>query len=107
MKEKNKNLQNEQGSVQRQTQKNESYEGAEENLHSEEAKNPDKFGLIPATENKKSSADKDEQISSLEEKPNLEDIDDEKIIPGIKAKRTPWNSIDFEADNFFGGLVPA
>lgn len=107
MKEKNKNLQNEQGSMQQQTQKNESYEGIEENSQSQDVKKPDTFGLIPASENKKSSTDKDEQISSLEEKPNLEDIDDENFIPGVKAKRTPWNSIDFEADNFFGGLVPA
>ncbi len=102
MKEQKKNLQNEQGSMQRQTQKNESYQGNQTIRGSSEGK----FGLIPTPQRQK-NAEEEENISSLEEKSTLEGIDDEKIIPGIKAKRSPWNSIDFEVDNFFGGLVPA
>lgn len=108
MDNKKEKLQNEQGSVQRQTQKNEQY-GEEEASHSEST------GIVPTSQIKGSDADKDrggkastereKRAKREEEMP--EGIDDEKIIPGIRAKRNPWNSITFDSDDFFGGFAPA
>lgn len=36
-------------------------------------------------------------------KPDLSEIDDERLIP---AKRSSWNSITFDYDDFFGALKP-
>ena len=97
MKEEKKNLQEEQGSVQHQTQKNEDYKDASQN-------EKDNFGIVPVPQVKQ---EKKSNSETKPDQPDLKGIDDEKIIPGIKSKRSPWNSIDFEADDFFGGLVPA
>jgi len=101
MKEEKKNLPEEQGSVQRQTQKNEDYKDASQN---KKYQGNNKFGIVPAPQAKH---EKKSDSDTTHDQPDLKDIDDEKIIPGIRAKRSPWNSIDFEADDFFGGLVPA
>ena len=55
-----------------------------------------KFGIIPVAEKKGDKV-----------KPQLNEIDDEQIIPGLaEKKRRLWNSVDFEKDDFFSGLVP-
>lgn len=104
MENKKEKLQNEQGSVQRQTQKNEQY--------GEEVNQSESTSIVPTSQVKGSDADKDrEGKASLERAERERDeempegIDDEKIIPGIK--RNPWNSITFDSDDFFGGFAPA
>lgn len=98
MKEKRNNQQKEQGSVQRQTQKNESYKDI---VGNNEGQNSDaEFGIIPALPIKKPY-----QKKSGKGQPDLKEINDEEIIPGIKTKRSYWNSVDFEADNL-GGWMP-
>lgn len=105
MKEKKHNLQKEQGSVQRQTQKNEHYENADAANKQESG---DQYGIVPVPKGEKKESDQQKSGNRMpKNQPDLKGIDDEKIIPGIKRKHSPWNSIDFEADDFFGGLVPA
>ena len=95
MKEKKNNLQKEQGSVQRQVQRNEDYRSTDNRG------NGGQFGIVPFTQAKKNKP------NTAKPKPELKEVDDEKIIPGMRTKRSPWNSVDFEADDFFGSWVPA
>jgi len=97
MENKKEKLQNEQGSVQRQTQKNEQY--------CEEANQSESTSIVPTSQVKGSDADSDREGSLERDEEMPEGIDDEKIIPGIK--RNPWNSITFDSDDFFGGFAPA
>lgn len=77
------------GSVQQQTQKNEQY-GKEKSKDNE-------FAIVPASQLKGSNADKDRRVGSA--KPVLKNIDDEKIIPGLRRKNHSfWNSVNFERD---------
>lgn len=105
------NLQNEPGSVQRQTQNNQQYADTEGGQQQEvkEKNEEGTFDIIPVQQAESSDADIDrEGDRSIRDKDeiDLKDIDDEKIIPGIKAKRSPWNSITFDSDDFFGGMIP-
>ncbi len=104
MKERKNDLRKEQGSVQRQTQESQSYSDTDLNKKQKsEQGNHNQFGVIPVPEaqEKKIGGNKGKK------QPDLKEIDDEKVIPGIKTKRSSWNSVDFETDDFFGGWVPA
>jgi|GEM_PF-2339417 len=37
---------------------------------------------------------------------NFEEIDDEKIIPGMQPGRNFWNSVTFDHDDLISGLPP-
>lgn len=99
---KDENLQNEQGSMQQQTQRNGQHNQAEEQKGEKEV------GIIPASEVKGSDADQDR-----DGEPSLEDTDVETSeyqqdeTQNLKTKRSYWNSITFDTDDFFGGLAPA
>jgi hypothetical protein len=101
------NLQDGQGSMQKQTQGSQRFDGQQE----EHAANGDKFGVVPAPQAQGSDADKDRggepSIDNNDDDFDSKDNDDEEIIPGLRARNNPWNSITFDADDFFGGLVPA
>lgn len=96
-----KNLQNEPDSMQRQTQKDQ--HGNADGQQEEKERKPETFGIIPVQQAESSDAD-----FSVKDKEDIElrDIDDEKIILGIKAKRNPWNSITFDKDDFLGEMMP-
>lgn len=95
------NLQEEQGSMQRQTQSNEEFSEA-----AEQAKNGGGTGIVPSSEVKGSDADQDRSGEpSLEDVEASEEKDD--YIPSEKPKRSSWNSITFDYDDFASGLMPA
>ncbi|MCY1545054.1 hypothetical protein D9M68_809750 [compost metagenome] len=41
----------------------------------------------------------------VKEKSQLKEIDDEKIIPGIRSRRRPWNSVTFDPDELMSGKL--
>lgn len=108
MEEQKKDPHHEPGSVQRQTQRNEQYEPEQNNADEEK-----EFGIIPESQVKGSDADKDKEEEDIENnddndiEPDLEEIDDEKIIPGLPRERRSRNFINFGLDDLFGGLLPA
>jgi len=90
---KKKDLQNKQGLVQSQTQRNEQHKrNGEQKWNSE-------FGIISAPKAQESDVNLENKEVSLEA------INDENIVSEIKAKRRPWNSITFDRDDFFSGLA--
>lgn len=95
------NLHEEQGSMQRQTQLNDKFNETEEREN-----NSGVTGIIPASEVKGSDADQDRNGE-----PSLEDIEDsgdqDDYISNEKTKRSSWNSITFDHDDFVSGLMPA
>ena len=101
MEYKDENLQEEQGSMQRQSQVNDQFNEAEE-----QEKNSGGAGIVPTPEVKGSDADQDRGgESSLEDVEASEDRDD--YISSRKSKRRSWNSITFDHDDFVSGLMPA
>jgi len=99
MDHKNEDLQNEQGSMQEQTDKNKQHSEAQEK-HSEKPGT-----IVPTSEVTGSDADQDRGG-----KPSIDDAEaKEKDDFGddVHTKRSPWNSITFDTDDFFSGLVPA
>jgi hypothetical protein len=102
---KKEKLQHEPGSMQRQTQQNEQFGNGEEQL---ENATTGEFGLMLTPQAKPNDNDGEEDISIRDEDEiELNDIDDEKIIPSLKAKRNPWNSATFDKDDFLGGFITA
>ena len=98
MKEKKNHLHKEPGSAQRQTQKNEDVR----------ANKIDQYGIVLVSKAKQEKIGQKNQHNKFDKaEPDLNHVDDEKVISGIRAKRSSWNSIDFETDDFFGGLLPA
>lgn len=97
---KDENLQNEQGSVQLEREEQQNKAG--------EQKGEKELGIIPGSEVNGSDADEDrggEPSIEYTEIKNTVYLDDEVQI--IKAKHSCWNSITFDKDDFFSGLVPA
>ncbi|MCJ0743711.1 hypothetical protein [Pedobacter montanisoli] len=108
MDEQKKDPHYEPGSVQRQTQRNEQYDSEQTNADEQK-----EFGIIPESQVKGSDADKDREEEDIEDDdnnnigPDLEEIDDEKVIPSLPRERKSWNFINFGLDDLFGGLLPA
>lgn len=87
--DKKKNAGQELGSLKRTKQQNERDQVSNQ-------PNQHKFGIIPVAEK-----------TGDRVKPQLNEIDEEQIIPGLaEKKRRLWNSVDFEKDDFFSGFVP-
>ena len=100
MEHKEENLQEEQGSMQRQTQQNEQLKQGES-----DQKDEGPVGIVPASEVKGSDADKDRGGEpSLEEVETKNDSDELRYE---KPRRSSWNSITFDNDDFVSGLMPA
>lgn len=102
MDHKDEKLQAEQGSMQQQTQRNDQHNKTEEKHDDEQ------MSLVPSSDVRGSDADIDrEGEPSMEEteSQNTAHLDDE--IENNRAKRSSWNSITFDVDDFFGGLAPA
>jgi len=101
MEYKDKNLQKKQGSMQLQTQLNNQF-----NEFEEQQKKSKVLGIVLVSEVKSSSVVNDTNAKpKLKEWEIKEEVED--YIEVGKNKRSSWNSITFDNDDFVSGLMPA